>query len=419
QATPLVTSSEVAARARTALENIQEGDKTILIVEDDDKFRGLVADATEGFGLKPIVTGDGEVALAILEQHAPSAVLLDIKLPGISGLGLLEIIKRSPRLRHIPTHMMSALEHQQNALRSGAMGYLTKPVTIDKVKSALTRIEGLLSRQVKRLLIVEDDQHQQEAIRHLVEGKDIEIESVRAGDEALKAMQSRSFDCVILDLSLPDMSGLELLDSIESLNISVPPIVVYTGRDLSRDEIKRLKTVSGSIIIKGAKSPERLLDEVNLFLHRVENNLPQDKRHMLEEMRDRNLTFEGQKALVVDDDLRNIFALTHALESKGFEVESAVDGVEAIKLLEQRSDIDVILMDIMMPKMDGFEATRRIRKMKSHAKTPIIALTAKAMKGDHENCIAAGASDYLPKPVNLSNLFSVLKVWLQNKGNLV
>lgn len=399
-----------------ALKDLQPTDKSILIVEDDDVFRASVADASKAYGFKPIETHDGETALALLQRHTPSAILLDIKLPGLSGLGLLEMIKQMPHLRHVPIHMISALEYQQNALRMGAMGYLGKPVTIDKIRSALSRIENLVSRKVRRLLIIEDDDRQRDAIKKLVFGQDIEIETANTGKESLEKIKSMGFDCIILDLSLPDISGFDLLDHLNSMDVSLPPIVIYTGKELSRKEEEYLRRYSESIIIKGAKSPERLLDEVNLFLHRVETLLPAEKQKMLTDLRSQDQALEGKRVLVVDDDLRNVFALTSVLEGRGLQVKIARDGFEALEALEKDSSFDVVLMDIMMPRMDGYETMRRIRQNQKFKELPIVALTAKAMKEDHEKCIAAGANDYLQKPINISNLLSVLKVWLAPKG---
>lgn len=404
------------ARAREAVKSIKPGEHTLLIVEDDANFRHAIVEAVQGYGFQPIEASSGEVALEILNLHTPSAILLDIKLPGVSGLGLLELIKQMPHMRHVPIHMVSAMEYQQNALRMGAMGYLGKPVTMDKIRAALSRVENLISKKMKRLLIVEDDIRQRDAVKQLISGVDIEVTAIGNGEEALKAISSEGFDCIILDLVLPDMSGFELLKNLNSLSISLPPIVIYTGKDLSREEEEQLRKYSESIIIKGARSPERLLDEVNLFLHRVEALLPQDKRDMLTQLRSQEKLLEGKNVLLVDDDIRNVFALTSALESKGLVVRIARNGLEALDALKQYPDTDIVLMDLMMPKMDGLEATRRIRQMEEFKSLPIVALTAKAMKEDHEKCLEAGANDYLPKPINLSNLVSVMKVWLAPKG---
>lgn len=410
--------NEVVRAKPVQLPEIAPDAKTILIVEDDDAFRQSVVEVTRSYGFTPIEAADGESALAILDQHAPSAILLDIKLPGISGLGILEMIKQMPQLRHIPVHMISGLEHQQSALRMGALGYLTKPVTLDKVRSAIGRMESLLNEKVRKVLLIEDDERQNKAISELVSGDDVVVTSVRTGKDAIDRLQKQAYDCIILDLSLPDFSGFDLLKQLNGLSISLPPIVIYTGKDLSSEEESYLRRFSESIIIKGARSPERLLDEVNLFLHRVESLLPHEKQEMLTHLRSQDQSFENRTVLLVDDDVRNLFALTSVLETRGLKVRFAKDGVQALEELDKHDDIELVLMDIMMPRMDGLEATRRIRTSANERvrALPIIALTAKAMKDDHEKCIEAGATDYLPKPINLDNLMTVLKVWLTPKN---
>ena len=409
--------NQVVRAKAVSLPKMAPDEKTILIVEDDDAFRQSVVEVTKSYGFTPIEAADGESALAILEQHAPSAILLDIKLPGISGLGILEMIKQLPHLRHIPVHMISGLEHQQSALRMGALGYLTKPVTLDKVRSAISRMESLLSEKVRKVLLIEDDERQNLAVTELVSGQDVAVTSVRTGKQAIETVQKQAFDCIILDLSLPDFSGFDFLKQLNELSISLPPIVIYTGKDLSAEEETYLRRFSESIIIKGARSPERLLDEVNLFLHRVESLLPYEKQQMLSHLRSQDQSFENRTVLLVDDDVRNLFALTSVLETRGLKVRFAKDGIAALEELEKHDDIELILMDIMMPRMDGLEATRRIRTNPNDRVRglPVIALTAKAMKDDHEKCIEAGATDYLPKPINLDNLMTVLKVWLAPK----
>ena len=414
----LDNGARVQAQVKKALQGLPLDQKTILIVEDDLKFRSSVVEAAKAYGFHTVEVSDGEVALAILNEYVPDAILLDIKLPGISGLGILEMIKKMPNLRHIPVHMISAMEYQNNALRMGALGYLTKPVTIEKVRSALGRIENLISKKVRRVLLIEDDERQNQAIAELIAGNDLEVVSARTGKAAVAELKKDGFDCIILDLTLPDVSGFDLLSELRALEISLPPVVIYTGRDLSDEEEQYLRKYSDSIVIKGARSPERLLDEVNLFLHRVESLLPEEKQEMLSHLRSQEKAFEGRTILVVDDDIRNVFALNSALETRGLQVRVARDGVEALEALESHRDIDLVLMDIMMPRMDGFEAMRRIRGFQDGRlkNIPIVALTAKAMREDHEKCIESGANDYLPKPVNLDNLTTVLKVWLAPKG---
>lgn len=416
---PIDLQSDRAKKgAQAALKDMKKNKKTILVVEDDETFRSSVVEMVRTYNFEAIEANDGEIALAILNEHTPDAILLDIKLPGISGLGILELIKHMPHLRHVPVHMISALEYQHNALRMGALGYLTKPVTIEKVRSALGRIENMISTNLRRVLLIEDDERQSKAISELISGDEIEVISVKTGRSAMEQLKQTGFDCIILDLTLPDVSGLEILAELSQLEISVPPVVIYTGKDLSETEENALRKYSESIVIKGARSPERLLDEVNLFLHRVESLLPNDKREMLSQLRSQVKSFEGKTVLVVDDDIRNVFALTSALEAKGLQVRVARNGIEALDSLERHSDVDLVLMDIMMPKMDGFEAMKRIRQNQDRRirELPVVALTAKAMREDHEKCMEAGASDYLPKPLNLNNLTTVLKVWLTTKG---
>jgi CheY-like chemotaxis protein/CHASE3 domain sensor protein len=404
--------------AQEQINKIDKNKKSILIVEDDMIFRQSVAEVVTSYGFHPIETNDGEVALAILKEITPDAILLDIRLPGISGLGILEMIKQMPHLRPVPVHMISAFDHQHNALRMGAHGYLTKPVTIEKVRAAIERINYLLDKNVRKVLLIEDDKVQNKAISELISGKDIIVISENNGKDAVERIKNEIFDCIILDIKLPDLDGFEILSKLNSIDVSLPPVIIYTGKDLTQEEEEHLKKYSESIVIKGARSPERLLDEVNLFLHRVESMLPKEKREMLSNLRTQEKVLENKTVLVVDDDIRNIFALTSALENKGMNLIIARDGIEAVEKINSNSLIDLVLMDIMMPKMDGFEAIRKVRSSNNNRlkNLPIVALTAKAMKDDHEKCMEAGASDYLPKPINLDNLMTVLKVWLSPKG---
>ncbi|MEN0059972.1 MAG: response regulator, partial [Bdellovibrio sp.] len=392
--------------------------KTLLVVEDDLSSRSLIRSAAELYGYHVLEADSGELGLAILKMHAPTAIMLDIKLPGISGMGMLESIKRMPKMRHVPVHMISGLDYQQNSLRLGAMGFLGKPLSKQGVQDAMDHIENVVSGRSKKLLVVEDDDKQRRAIVDLIAGEDIRIESVGTGAAALALLKEQHFDCIVLDLSLPDMVGGTFLSKLSELRAHLPPVIIYTGQELSREDEESLRRYAESIILKGVRSPERLLDEVNLFLHRLEDDLPVRQRDILRELRGRDQSFEGRKVLLVDDDIRNIFSLTHVLESRGFEVRIARDGIEALEQLKQGPPVDVVLMDIMMPRMDGYEAIRRIREDKKYGNVPIIALTAKAMKGDHEKCIEVGANDYLPKPLDVGSLMSVLKVWVGAKESL-
>lgn len=406
-----------SVRIKDDRDSIQADDKVVLIVEDDPPFMAILASAARKIGFKVLSAVDGEQALKDLGVFKPSGILLDMKLPGVSGLGLIETLKSSPDTRHIPIHVISGVDVSQNALRMGALGYLLKPVSTEQLKGAFQKIEDMISRRVRRVLIVEDDEKQRHAISKLIQGSDVQTDAVGLAREAQEMIKKSSYDCMILDLKLPDKSGLELLDAIaQDKSATRPPVIVYTGKDLSRDEILQLRRYSDSIIIKGVKSPERLVDEVSLFLHRVESQLPETQQQLLVESRRVNRPFSGQTVLLVDDDLRNTFALMSALEPKGLKVLVARNGFEALDKLRATESIDLVLMDIMMPEMDGYTAMKEIRKDPKKAALPIIALTAKAMRGDQERCLEAGANDYLPKPIDLERLLSVLKAWLPQTG---
>lgn len=401
------------------LGKIQESDLVVLIVEDDEDFAKTLLELAHEAGFKGLVVGNGDTALHALRTVNVHGVVLDVKLPGASGLSVLERIKANPKTRHLPIHMISGVDYGYNALKLGAIGYLVKPVSVDQIKTAFSKIENVTKRAVKRVLICEDDATQREAIRHLIGNGDVKVFAVGTGKEALDLLATDTFDCLVLDLKLPDITGFELLDKLEQSDISSkPPVVVYTGKDLSKSEIERLSKFSDSIVIKGARSPERLLDEVGLFLHRVESRFPENSRKILKELREKEQIFDGKTVMVVDDDMRNVYALVNALESRGLNIVTARNGQEAIDRLFADSSVSLVLMDIMMPHMDGYEAMRRIRADGRFRKLPIIALTAKAMKGDHEKCLAAGASDYMSKPVDLERLISLLRVWLPAGGGI-
>jgi CheY-like chemotaxis protein/CHASE3 domain sensor protein/putative methionine-R-sulfoxide reductase with GAF domain len=391
-------------------------ERRVLIIEDDRSFgEGLIAIARE-CGFKAVLATSGEMGLEYAQKSEVAAILLDLRLPDVSGMSLLERLKRDASTRHLPIHVISGMDYSQNALKMGAFGYLVKPAEKKQLESVFQRIENLLSRSVKRILIVEDDPIQLEAVKNLLSGSDVEIDMCSTGMEALERVRAETYDCMILDLRLPDITGFELLERLQGSDItSRPPVVVYTGKDLSADEERELSRYADSIILKGAKSPERLMDEVSLFLHRIERNLPLDKQTMLQRLRQNEDALDGRYILVVDDDMRNVFALVNALEEHGVTCVVARNGQEALSKLEKDTKIELVLMDIMMPIMDGFEATRRIRGNAKWRKLPIIALTAKAMKGDQERCLEAGANDYLMKPVNLDKLISLMKVWLPGR----
>jgi CheY-like chemotaxis protein/CHASE3 domain sensor protein len=393
--------------------------RLILIVEDDPRFADILCDLAHEMRFQCIVTHSASDALAAVATYRPSAILLDVKLPDHSGLGVLDQLKRDPLTRHIPVHVLSVADYSQQALELGAVGYALKPVKREQLVEALQRLEAKFSQTLRRVLVVEDDERQRESIRQLLANGDVEIVGVGSAGEALCQLQAVTFDCMVMDLSLPDVSGYELLEQMaEQEDVSFPPVIVYTGKALTRDQEQLLRRFSRSIIIKDARSPERLLDEVTLFLHQVESKLPVEHQRMLREARHREATLDGRRILVVEDDVRNVFALTSLLEPKGAKVEIARNGREALDALGRSlttaaGGIDLVLMDVMMPEMDGLTAMREIRKRPEWKTLPIIALTAKAMRDDQEQCLSAGANDYIAKPLDVERLLSLVRVWVK------
>ncbi len=387
--------------------------RSVLVIEDEPQFAHILYDLAHERDYRCLVAQGAEEGVAMASRFVPDAILLDMRLPDKPGLDVLQQLKDNPRTRHIPVHVISASDAREAALHMGAVGYAMKPATRDQLLNVFHQLEERLTRQLKRVLLVEDDARQRDSVVQLIGDDDVDITAVATGAEALAQLHRQAFDCMIIDLKLPDMDGAQLLELMSTENIqSFPPVIVYTGRNLTREEERQLLRYSRSIIIKGARSPERLLDEVTLFLHKVEAQLSAERQTMLKTARSRDRVFEGRKVLLVDDDVRNIFALTSALEHKGLQVEIGRNGFEALDKLDAVADIDLVLMDIMMPGMDGLEATRRIRQIPRFQKLPIIAVTAKAMKDDQEQCLAAGANDYLPKPIDLDRLMSLLRVWM-------
>jgi signal transduction histidine kinase/DNA-binding response OmpR family regulator/CHASE3 domain sensor protein len=399
-------------------ERIKPGARVILIVEDDTRFAAILRDLVREQGFQCVVTHTAADALLAAHLYRPSGILLDIQLPDHSGLGVLDQLKRDPQTRHIPVHVASVATVAQEALELGAVGYAMKPVNRDRLIEALRRLEAKSSQTLRRVLVVEDDPSQRESIRHLLASEDVQITAVATAGEAFVQLQSVTFDCMVVDLNLPDLSGYELLEKMAQRDdVSFPPVIVYTGRTLTREQEQRLRRFSRSIIIKDARSPERLLDEVTLFLHQVESKLPTDRQRMLQAARHRESLLDGRRVLIVEDDARNIFALTSLLEPKGVRLEVARNGREALAALERaRRDsdnaVDLVLMDIMMPEMDGITAMQEIRKQPEWSKLPIIALTAKARKDDQEKCLAAGANDYIAKPLDIEKLLSLIRIWM-------
>ena len=393
---------------------IQPGDRTLLIIEDDLKFVQILMDAARQQGFKVLVATRGNVGLALAQQFRPTAITLDIRLPIVDGWTVLDRLKHNPDTRHIPVHIISVEETPQRGLKQGAIAYLQKPISNTALLDTLSTIQEFANRSVKNLLIVECDELQRRAMLDLIEESDIAIRVVDTGAAALEALKTERFDCLVLNLALPDTNGFELIDRLkQEPSLRNLPIIVYTPRQLTPEEEIELHRLSGSSILKEAPSPERLLEETTLFLHQTQANLPAPKRLMLEQLQQHDSVLAGKKALIVDDDMRNIFALTSILERQGMQVLYAENGREGILQMENNPDVDIVLMDIMMPEMDGYETIRTIRQLDRFAALPIVALTAKAMQGDREKCLDAGASDYISKPIDTEQLFSLLRVWLQ------
>jgi len=415
-ATDIIPASAAPSRRRTAPAQIEDdrgallpNSRLILVIEDDVEFAGILRDLARELKFQCIVTHSAGEGLLAATEFRPSAILLDVNLPDHSGLGVLEQLKRNPETRHIPVHIASVADHAHGALELGAVGYAQKPVTREQLIEVLGRIETKLAQSVRRVLVVEDDERQRESIRELLGLADLQITAVGSAGKALEALRTVTFDCIVMDLSLPDFSGFELLERMqEQHEISVPPVIVYTGRALSADDEQKLQRFSKSIILKDARSPERLLDEVTLFLHQVESTLPADRQRMLKIARDQDSVFEGRRILVVEDDVRNVFALTSLLEPKGAKILNALQAAQG----RTAERIDLVLMDIMMPEMDGLTAMREIRKRPEWKKLPVIALTAKAMRDDLDACMAAGANDYIAKPLDVEKLLSLIRVWM-------
>jgi CheY-like chemotaxis protein/signal transduction histidine kinase/CHASE3 domain sensor protein len=394
------------------------GERILLVIEDDSSFAGIVRDLAREMGFQCLIASTAEEALELARRYRPSAVVLDVGLPDQSGLAVLDRLKRDVETRHIPVHVVSASDHSQTALSLGAIGYLMKPVKREELAGVLKALSAKLATTVRRVLIVEDDPVQRDAVARLLGSGDVETVTVGTAAECMARLREETFDCMVLDLTLPDASGFALLEALHAdEGHSFPPVIVYTGHDLSADDEQRLRRYSDSIIIKGARSPERLLDEVSLFLHQIVTELPPEQQKMIQQARNRDAILEGRHILIVEDDVRNVYSLTNILEPRGARVEIARNGREAIDALDKSGNengrsIDLVLMDVMMPVMDGLTATREIRKDPRWKKLPIITLTAKAMPDDQQRCIEAGASDYMAKPLDVDKLLSLVRVWM-------
>jgi CheY-like chemotaxis protein len=394
-------------------DRLEPGDPVLLIVEDDPHYARVVCDLSRDKGFKVLVAQSGTEALALAREYSPTAISLDVFLPDMLGWTVLNHLKQDSRTRHIPVQMLTLDEDRHHGLSRGAFSFVTKPSTPEELESALTRIREYSQPRRKRLLVVEDNPAEQLSTRELLGYEDIDIDVVDTGSAALNALSKAGYDCVVLDLRLPDMTGFQVLEELrDTPNLRDLPVVVFTGRELTADEDARLHTLARSVVVKDVESPERLLDETALFLHRVIADLPNEKQRMLDRLHQSDDALADRKVLVVDDDVRNIFALSSVLERRGMKVLSAGTGREAIATIESTPDLAIVLMDIMMPEMDGYETMQVIRQNQALRRLPIIALTAKAMKGDRERCLEAGASEYLAKPVNTEQLLSALRTWL-------
>ncbi|MGH8295853.1 MAG: response regulator, partial [Steroidobacteraceae bacterium] len=395
-------------------DDISPSDAVLLVVEDDPHYARVMVDIARRKGFKVMVAGTGERALSLAAKHKPTAISLDIFLPDMLGWTVLNQLKRNPDTRHIPVQLLTVEDERQYGLGRGAFSFVTKTVTTESVEEALDRLKEFTAAQTRRLLVVEDDAKERLGITELLGSRDIEIVTAESGAAALASMRERRFDCVVLDLALPDISGFELLAEVQQdEKLRDTPIVVFTGRELTMEEEGELRQQAKSIVLKGVRSPERLLDETALFLHRVIADLPPEKQHMIHALHESDDALRGRRVLVVDDDIRNVFALNSLLERHDMQVINASNGYEAIELMDRTDELSLVLMDVMMPEMDGYETMRRIRTKPQFKLLPIIALTAKAMKGDREKCLEAGASDYVAKPVNSEQLLSLVRMWLR------
>ncbi|WP_420144346.1 response regulator [Sphingobium sp.] len=421
-----IAPAPVPARSTAAPEWITEDDRAtltegrrlLLVIEDDEVFASIVRDLSRDMGFQCIIAGTAEEAVRLAREYMPSAVVLDLGLPDQSGLTVLDRLKHDDATRHIPIHVVSASDHSQAALSLGAVGYLVKPVKREQLAQVLKSLQDKLATRVRRVLIVEDDPVQRDAVGKLLLTDDVETVGVGTAAECLEQLRQQTFDCMVLDLTLPDTSGFKLLETLsEEGDHGFPPVIVYTGHDLSPDDEQRLRRYSSSIIIKGAKSPERLLDEVSLFLHQIVSELPPEQRRMIQKARNRDAALEGRRILIVEDDVRNVYSLTSVLEPRGAAVQIARNGQEALDALAASADdpakaIDLILMDVMMPVMDGLTATRAIRNDPRWSALPVLMLTAKAMPDDQQRCLEAGANDYMAKPIDVDKLLSLVRVWM-------
>jgi CheY-like chemotaxis protein/signal transduction histidine kinase/HAMP domain-containing protein len=392
--------------------NLQPNDKVVLIIEDDLKFSSVLLQQCNAKGFKCLAAASGEDGLVLTEKYKPKAIILDVELPGINGHQVLAELKANPAVRHIPVHIISGNDHSLEFIKEGAIECLMKPIDKQHLDDAFGRIESFVNRKMKNLLIVEDNENSRKAMQKIIGNGDVKCFEAGTGKDAIAIYTENEIDCIVLDIGLPDISGFELIRRFAKVKEHMPPIIIYTGKELTKEEAAELQKYAESIIIKGVKSEERLLDETALFLHRTISNLPESKQRIITNLYDKKTVFHSKKILVVDDDMRNIFALSKVLREQGMEVIKAENGKIALEVLTAEKHIDLILMDVMMPEMDGYEAMQKIRAQEKFKTMPIIALTAKAMKEDKQKCIDSGANDYITKPMDLDRLLSLIRVWL-------
>lgn len=401
-----------AVTAHDDRDQIKPDDHSILIIEDDHNFADILKKEIHNHGIKTLVTDCGEEGLELASRYLPDGIILDLRLPDIDGMTVLDRLKFKLETRHIPVHVFSVEDEQPAILEKGAIGFLVKPVTQKDIEAAIQKIENIFNSGMKDILVIEDNKVSQESIVRLLENREVRITTSDTGGEALKLLNQHHFDCIVLDLALPDMTGFDLLKELDKAGIKKIPVIVYTGKELTKEEIAELNKYTRSIIIKGAISPERLLDEVSLFLHSLNTNLSEEQQRIVTRLHDPEELLKERKILIADDDMRNIYALSQKLNDMGMEVFTAENGSVALQILKENPDIEIVIMDIMMPVMDGLEAIRKLRKQKQFEKLPVISLTAKAMPEDKQQCMAAGASDYLTKPIDMDQFISLIRIWL-------
>ncbi len=393
-------------------EQVESSDSVILVIEDDPSFSKVLFDKCHERGFKCVAAPTGEAGLELALKNPPTGIILDIRLPGMDGWTVLSALKENLRTRHVPVHVVSVETASTEALRKGAVGHAAKPLSLEELDEVFKKIKGTSEKNIKRVLIIEDDKQIRGNVVRLIEGGDVTVDEAETGKQAMDALRSGAYDCVVLDLGLPDVNGFDLLKRAESEGLALPPVVVHTASDLSVEQETNLREYAETIVLKDVLSQERLLDEVSLFLHRMVDDMPEKKRRIIKNLHDTDELLKDKKVLLVDDDMRTVFALSRLLSERGVNALKADNGEKALKALDQNPDVDLVLMDIMMPVMDGFEAMAKIRAQDRFRRLPIIALTAKAMKEDREKCIASGANDYMAKPLDQERLLSLMRVWL-------